>query len=162
MKLIKVGIIATTHGIKGELKIIADNPCFRADFKKSLYIILGDDKVEVHIKTCRRQNDRMIVSFKEFNDINQVIKFRGLSIYALEEDLEPLKDDEFYISDLIGLEVVNEEGKKLGKVLDVIKYPQCFYLVVQHEDKEVLVPFIDEFIISVEEEIIIRQMEGLF
>lgn len=159
-KLIKVGTISSTHGIKGELKIFGDNPCFSPSFKDALYI---DEKlmVEVHIKSVRTQKDRLIVSFKEFNDINQVEKYKNCGIYAYRDTLEPLEEDEVYIADLVGMDVFNEEDKFIGKVIDFREYPQCYYLVVQGSEKNHLIPFISEFIVDITDVIIIHEMEGL-
>lgn len=158
--LIKVGTISSTHGIKGEVKVYGDNPCFSPSFKDALYI---DEKllVEVHIKSVRTQNGKLIVSFKEFNDINQVERFKNCPIYAKRDTLEPLDEDEVYVSDLIGLDVYNEEDKYIGEVIDVREYPQCYYLVVKGEKKNHLIPFINEFIVDVSDSITIREMEGL-
>ena len=156
--MIKIGYIRKEHGIKGELKIETTNSVFRKNFNKPLYIETNP-LTEVHINTVKDANDVKIVSFKEFNDINQVLKFKGLNILANKEDLDPLEEDEYYIDDLMGLDVYNEEGKLLGKVTEVFSLPQCFYIRVDTH----LVPFIDEFIISVtEDKIIIKEMEGLF
>ena len=76
-KYIKVGTITTTHGIKGEVKIIGDNPCFDPSFKDALYI---DSKlmIPVHIKSVKEQNGKIIVAFKEYNNINGFLKKRNI------------------------------------------------------------------------------------
>jgi 16S rRNA processing protein RimM len=159
-KYIKVGTITSTHGIKGEVKVFGDNPCFSTSFKDALYI---DEKlmIEVHIKTVKNQNGKLIVSFKEFNDINQVERYKNCGIYADRDTLEPLDEDEVYVNDLIGMDVFNEEEKFIGKVIDVREYPQCYYLVVKGETKHHLIPFIEEFVTEVSDIIVIHEMEGL-
>ena len=133
-KYIKVGTITTTHGIRGDVKIIGDNPCFDPSFKDALYI---DEKlmIPVHVKTVKEQNGRLIIGFKEYNNINDIEKYKGCGIYADRDTLEPLEEDEVYVTDLVGLEVYNEEDKFIGKVIDVHEYPQCYYLVVKNDDK---------------------------
>ena len=84
--MIKVGTITSTHGIRGEVKIIGDNPCFSPSFKESLYIETTP-LTEVHIKTVKNQNGRLIISFKEYDNINQVERFKNLGIYAKRESL---------------------------------------------------------------------------
>ena len=73
-KFIKVGTITTTHGIKGEVKIAGDNPCFDPSFKDALYI---DEKlmIPVHVKSVKEQNGKLIVAFKEYNNINDIEKY---------------------------------------------------------------------------------------
>ena len=145
MNLIKVGRISTTHGIKGEVKIMGDNPCFRKDFPHALYIST-EPKIAVHIKQVKNQNGKLIVQFKEFNDINQVEKFKGFDIFADRDTLDALDENEYYIQDLIGLEVYNQDDVFRGIVKNVREYPQGFYLDLDYEGKTVLIPFIDEFI----------------
>lgn len=161
MNLIKIGLIRTTHGIKGQLKVAGDNPVFRDDFKKDLYIDT-DPMTIVHIDKVQKQKDILLVSFKEFNDINMVGKFKGFNILIKKEDLDPLEDNEYYIDDLIGMEVYNIKDEFKGVVSDVIKYPQCFYIRVNKDEKSSLVPFIDEFIDDVTDVIIVKEIEGLF
>lgn len=161
MNLIKVGKITTTHGIKGEVKIMGDNPCFRKDFPHALYLEVSP-MIEVHIKQVKNQNGKLIIAFKEFNDINQVEKYKGINILADKDTLDALDDNEYYIHDLIGLEVFNQNDQFRGVVKDVREYPQGFYLDLDYEGKTVLVPFIDEFIEDVADVIIIKEIEGLF
>ena len=159
-KYIKVGTITSTHGIKGEVKIFGDNPCFNTSFKDALYI---DEKlmVEVHIKSVKNQNGKLIISFKEFTDINQVERYKNCGIYADRDTLEPLDEDEVYVNDLVGMDVYNEDKKFIGKVIDIREYPQCYYLVVKGETKNHLIPFIEEFVTEVSDVIVIHEMEGL-
>ena len=158
--MIKVGTITSTHGIRGEVKIIGDNPCFSPSFKESLYIETTP-LTEVHIKTVKNQNGRLIISFKEYDNINQVERFKNLGIYAKRESLGELEEDEVYLADLIDMEVYNEEEKYIGVVTDIREYPQCYYLVVEDEDKKYLIPFIKEFVVDITDVIIIHEMEGL-
>ena len=67
-----------------------------------------------------------------------------------------------YVNDLIDMEVYNEEDKFIGTVIDVREYPQCYYIVVETEEgKTHLIPFIKEFVVEVDEVIVIHEMEGL-
>ena len=158
--MIKIGTITSTHGIRGELKIIGDNECFSPKFKEALYIDTNP-MTEVHIKTVKNQNGRLIISFKEFDNINQVECFKNLGIYAKRESLGELEEDEVYLTDLIDMEVYNEDEKYIGVVVDIREYPQCYYLVVEDNEKKYLIPFIKEFVVDITDVIIIHEMEGL-
>ena len=158
--MIKVGTITSTHGIRGEVKVIGDNPCFSKDFEYPLYI----DTVpvtRVHIKSVKNQNGKLIVGFKEFDNINQVECFKNMAILAMRDTLGELEEGEVYLQDLIDMEVYNEDGKYIGDVIDIREYPQCYYLVVKNGEKQHLIPFIKEFVVDVTDEIIIHEMEGL-
>ena len=159
-KMIKVGTITSTHGIRGEVKVIGDNPCFSKDFEYPLYI----DTVpvtRVHIKSVKNQNGKLIVGFKEFDNINQVECFKNMAILAMRDTLGELEEGEVYLQDLIDMEVYNEDGKYIGDVIDIREYPQCYYLVVKNGERQHLIPFIKEFVVDVTDEIIIHEMEGL-
>ena len=158
--MIKVGTITSTHGIRGEVKIVGDNPCFSPSFKESLYIDTNP-MVEVHIKTVKNQNGKLIVSFKEFDNINQVECFKNYAIFAKRESLGELEEDEVYLTDLIDMEVYNENDDFIGVVTDIREYPQCYYLVVKGKEKNHLIPFIKEFVVDITDVIIIHEMEGL-
>lgn len=158
--MIKVGTITTTHGLKGEVKVIGDNECFSTSFKDDLYLDTNPVTI-VHIKSVKFQSGKLIIGFKEFNDINQVECFRNVGIYAHRDSLNDLEDDEVYLSDLIGMDVYNEKDELIGVVKDYVEYPQCYYLEVVKDGKKHLIPFIDEFIVDVTDVIIIHEMEGL-
>jgi 16S rRNA processing protein RimM len=159
--MIKVGTITSTHGIRGEVKIIGDNDCFSPSFKEALFIETNP-MTEVHIKTVKNQNGKLIISFKEFDNINQVERFKNLGIFAKRDTLGELEEDEVYLTDLIDMEVYNEEEKFIGVVVDIREYPQCYYLVVEDdEDKKYLIPFIKEFVVDITDVIVIHEMEGL-
>lgn len=163
MEYIKVATITKPHGIKGEVKLIEANPeCFNKKFKAPLFLENGNEMIPLHLKSIKMQNDRFIVGFKEYDNINQVLTFNGRALYADKASLAPLNEGEFFIEDLIGMDVYNEAKEYLGEVTDVIKYPQCFYFEILHGDKKFLVPFVDEFIISIQDVIIVHEMEGLF
>lgn len=159
-KMIKVGTITSTHGIRGEVKVIGDNPCFSKDFEYPLYIDTSP-VTRVHIKSVKNQNGKLIVGFKEFDNINQVECFKNMAILAMRDTLGELEEGEVYLQDLIDMEVYNEDGKYIGDVIDIREYPQCYYLVVKNGEKQHLIPFIKEFVVDVTDEIIIHEMEGL-
>jgi 16S rRNA processing protein RimM len=159
--MIKVGTITSTHGIRGEVKVMGDNPCFSPNFKEVLYIDTNP-LTEVHIKTVKNQNGKLIVSFKEFDNINLVECFKNHGIYAKRDSLGELEEDEVYLNDLIDMEVYNEDNEYRGVVVDIREYPQCYYLVVKNGEKQYLIPFIKEFVVDIKGEIIVHEMEGLF
>ena len=134
--MIKVGTITSTHGIRGEVKIIGDNPCFSKDFKEPLYI----DTVpvtRVHIKSVKNQNGRLIVGFKEFDNINQVECFKNMAIMATRDSLGELEEDEVYLQDLIDMEVYNEDNEYRGIYL--LQEPADFKTYDADKNKSLLV-----------------------
>ncbi len=165
MNYYKCGHIMTTHGLKGDLKIknLSDFDRFKKDNK--LYILHNDNYIPVVVNKATPFKDGCyLVSFKDLLDINLVEKYHSDDIYIsdLEREEDELEGD-YYYSDLVNKRVINQNNEERGIVLEIKELPQCDYLVVDYNNKNVLIPFIDEFIVDVDDEkIIINEIEGLF
>ena len=155
MKYFKCGHIMTTHGIKGDLKIKPST-----DF--DLFILHQGNYEEVIVKKTSNFKDYLLVSFEGLLDINLVQKYHSNDIYVSEDNREQLNDDEFYYSDLIGLELINQHNESRGKVIEIRELPQACYLVVYYNNKSYMIPFIEEFILEIDDKIHINEIEGLF
>lgn len=163
MKYFKCGHIMTTHGIKGDLKVKPLSDFDRFYKGSRLYILHNGEYEEVKVAKASTFNLYYLVAFEGMQDINLVLKYHSDDIYVSELDRkDELTEDEFYYSDLIGLEVINQEGQARGKVLEIREMPQAEYLVVMFNNKRVLIPFIKEFILEVNEKIVVKEIEGLF
>lgn len=137
MKIL-VAKILTTHGIKGNLKIksFSDN---EKRFQKGSKLLL--DGQEVVVERSFTQKGNLIIKLEGYDDINEVTKFIGHELMIDEKDFMELKEDEFFVFDLIGLEVFEKDEKK-GLVKDVITgvYPNDIYVVESPNKKEVWLP----------------------
>lgn len=163
MKYYKCGHIMTTHGLKGDLKIKSLSDFNRFSKGNRLYIFHNKEYVEVVVAKATPFGNYMLVSFEDYLDINLVQKFHSDDVYVSEMDRkDELEDGEFYYSDLIGKEVVNQNQEARGIVVEIRELPQAEYLVVEYNDKKVLVPFIEKFVVSVDDKIHIEEIEGLF
>lgn len=163
MNYFKCGHIMRTHGLKGDLKVknLSDFDRFYKGSK--LYILHNEEYVEVKVNKTSNFNEYLLVSFENLLDINLVEKYHGDDIYVAEEDRKNDDlEDGYYYSDLVGKEVYNQNNILLGTVTQIRELPQCDYLVIDHNGRNVLVPCIDEFIIDVDDKIIINEIEGLF
>ena len=164
MNYYKCGHIMTTHGLKGTLKVknLSD---FDRFYKNSrLYIFYKDEYIEVNVKSVSNQDDHLLVTFKDLEDINLVEKYRNTDIYVSELDrVNELDDNEYYYSDLVGKKIINQNGDLRGIVKEIREYPVCHYLVTNYNDKDILIPFQEKFIKEVNDDsIIIDEIEGLF
>ena len=160
MDYIEVGKIVNTHALKGEVKIKSSTTFDRFKENNSLY--LGDDKILVKVKKHRKDENFDYCIFYDYEDINLILPYKNKSLYIKESDLEALDEDEYYIKDLIGKKVYNEANTFIGIVRYVSEYPANYMLEVEKENKKiVLIPFRKEFVISVNENIIIHEIEGL-
>lgn len=163
MKFYKCGSIMTTHGIKGALKVRSFSDFNRFYCGSRLYILHNGNYEEVKVSKVSIQGDHYLVTFEGYDDINQVLKFHSNDIYVSELDrANELSDGEYYYSDLIGLNVINQNGEARGVVVEIRELPQADYLVVNNNGKNVLIPFINEFILDVNDKIIVKEIEGLF
>ena len=160
-----VGIITSTFGIKGELKVQIVTSSVDARFKvgNSLYVKMNKNTYVLNkITSCRFHKGMALVTFNDIYDINLVNEFIGKELYVNRGELNDLEDDEYYCDDLIGLKVYNQNDEYLGTVTDVIDVPSAAILEVINEDKKVLIPFVNEFIILIDDEkIVINEIEGL-
>lgn len=161
MEKLEFGKLVNTHGLRGEVKIISQSDFKEDRFKKGSKFFIGD--IEVTVKSHRVHKNFDMVMFEEFNDINQVEKYKGSSLFIDKELLSDLEDDEFYYHQLEGMEVYNGT-EFVGEVIEVRDMPSTEMLVVKTESKQVYIPFVDEFIkdVNIEEgKIIIEAIEGL-
>ena len=123
--LFKVGVITSTHGIKGEVKVFPTTDDANR-FKKLKKVILdtGKEKIDMEIAGVRFFKNMVILKFKGIDDINDVEKYRKAELYVTRENAVPLKKNEYYIADLIGMDVVSDEDEELINAvmpLDIIK-----------------------------------------
>ena len=144
MDYIYIGKIVSTHGIKGEVKIISD--FFEKDkiFKKGFKLYITPLYHEEVINTYRVHKNYDMVTFNRYNDINEILKYIGMGVYIKRSDLD-LKEDEYLLSDLIGY-AVYDNNKLLGKVSG-INFNNNVLLKI---DDNFYIPFIDEFIEEVD------------
>lgn len=151
----QVGVISTTHGIAGEVKVFPTTDDMNR-FKKLKEVILdtGKETQLLHIQQVRFFKNMVIVKFKEFRSINDVERLRGKSLYVTRENAVKLKKDEYFIADLIGLFVENEDGSFQGTLKDVLETgANDVYIVTdQNTGKEVLIPAIKDCILQVDVE----------
>lgn len=167
MEKLKIGTIVNTFGIRGELKvkIFTDFPEER--FKKGNTILLeqeGSVKEQV-VESYREHKGMALVMLKGINSINEVEKYKNSDLYIPKDQLHQLEEGEFYFFELVGFEVVDDKGTKVGFVKIVEEGTTSNYLRVEKEDKTTsLVPFMEPFVLRVNKEakrIMIKPIEGL-
>ena len=163
MEYIKVGVIATTKGLKGEVRIKSLTNMQEDRFKpgNKIFLIENNNYLELTIKSHAIHKNQDVLVFKGYEDINKIEKYKGYDLFVPIDQEVFLDENEFFIEELIGLKVYQGEVYK-GEVVDIVTYPQGDYLVVEIETGDKLVPFRDEFIETQDEEkISVVEMEGL-
>ena len=169
MELLAVGQIVKTVGLKGEVKVYPSTHFRDSRFKVGNHLFLskdGENLTEVTIKVHHKNGNVDQLVFNEFKTIEEVEGFVGFYLYV-EKDRKFLKKDNYFYSDLIGLDVYFDNGNYIGKVSNIEEYASYSTLRVKQEDKkakDVLIPFLNAFVSEVDLEnkkIIIKFIEGL-
>ncbi len=161
----RIGVITSTHGLKGEVKVFPTTDDVNR-FKKLKKCIMRTPKgdIEVEKKSCKFFKNMVILSFKEFEDINEIEKYKNCELYVRREDAMPLEEDEFYIADVIGMEVF-EEDKMLGQLEDVLQTGANDVFSVRLTDgKELLIPVIKQCVLDIDYEarkVFVKLMKGM-
>ena len=165
--LFRVGVIANTHGVRGEVKVFptTDAP---ARFKKLKNVILDTkrEKITLDIQEVKFFKNLVILKFKGIDNINDIEKYKGCDLLVTRENATPLNEGEYYIADLIDMVVVDEEDKELGVMYDVLQTGanDVFVVKLNDTDKELLLPNIPECVLNVDLEqrkITVHVMDGL-
>ena len=142
-ELLECGKIVNTHGIRGEVKIIpwADSPEFICDLP-AIYI----DGKPVEIRSARIHKGNVIALLAGIDDINTAMLLKEKVVYMSREDVD-LPEGSFYLADIIGLKVINEEGKELGILKDILS-PSLQQVYVVKGEREIMIPVVPEFILE--------------
>ena len=163
--LLQVGVITTTHGVRGEVKVFptTDDP---ARFKKLKQVVLdtGKEKIDLEIAGVRFFKNLVIVKFKGIDNINDVEKYRQKSLYVTRENAVKLKKNEYFIADLIGLQVVSDEEENLGTLTDVLQTGANDVYVIGEGAEEILLPAIKDCVkeVNLEEgRMVVHLLPGL-
>ena len=164
--LLQVGIITSTHGVRGEVKVYptTDDP---RRFRRLKEVVLdtGKEKMNLEIEGVKFFKQFVILKFKGLDNINDIEKYRQKSLYVTRKKAVRLQRDEYFIADLIGLKVQDEDGKELGTVKDVIETgANDVYEVEMADGKSLLLPAIKQCILNVDVEngtMQVHVLEGL-
>lgn len=160
-----VGKIINSHGIKGEVKVYPlTHDIERFSNLKVAY--LGDEKIKVEINGVKYHKGIPIIKFKEFDDINDIMKFKDMNLYVDEKHKIVLPKDHYFIYDLINCQVFDVTGNNLGYISNVIQAASNDVYVITDiaNNKEYLVPVVKQFVKQVDiqnKKIIIDPIEGM-
>lgn len=163
---LQVGKIVNTHGIKGEVKVLplTDDPQ-RFERLKWVYVGNDDTKQIMNIEGIKYFKNTVIVKFKEVPDIDDALVLKERYMYVDRKNAVKLPKDTYFICDLIGSEVSDIEGIKLGVLRDIISTgSNDVYIVKADNGKEILVPALKSVVnsISIEDKkIVVELPEGL-
>ena len=164
--LLQVGVITTTHGVRGEVKVFPTTDDVNRFMKlKKVLLDTGKEYLELEVSQVKFFKNLVILKFKGIDNINDVEKYKSKGLYVTRENAVKLEKDEYFIADLIGLKAVSDEQEELGIVDDVLQTgANDIYVIHQDGRDDILVPAIKECVKSIDlakGEMIIHLLEGL-
>ena len=149
---LKIGIITSTHGLKGEVKVFpVTDDMKRFSLLKEVLLPVKDGMRPLSVDSVRYFKDKVILKFKERDSIEAVEDLVKSELYVDRKDALPLGENEYYIADLIGMEVVTKESETLGRIRDVLQTgANDVYIVDSKKYGEILIPAIKQCIMNVD------------
>lgn len=164
--LLQIGALTKTHGVHGEVKVFPMTDDM-ARFKKlkAAVIDTGKEKIDVECEGAKFFKQFAILKFKGYDTIESIEKYCGKGLFVTRENAVKLKKDEYFICDLINLDVINESEENIGKLTDVIQTgANDVYEITLDDGRSFLLPAIKECVLNIDMEkrkIKIHILEGL-
>lgn len=165
-ELLQVGVITSPHGVRGEVKVYPTTDDVKR-FKKLKKVILDNGKKseEREIESVKFFKNLVILKFKGLDSMNEVESYRQVKLYVTRENAVKLNKDEYFIADLIDMQVFSEEGEELGILSDVLQTgANDVYIVSKEKEPDLLIPAIKECILDVnveEGKMVVHLLKGL-
>ena len=164
----QVGVIASTHGLQGEVNVFPttqDPDRFKKLKKVTLHTQKGEE-ILLDVVSARFFKKFVIVKFKQFNNINEVEKFRGCELTIDRKDALKLEKGEYYCADLIGLTIVDEEGAELGTLTEILQTGanDVYEMALKDSEEKIYIPAIKDCVKEIDIDagkITIHVMPGL-
>lgn len=150
--MLRVGIYINTHGVRGEIKLYPTTDDV-SRFYKGLKLTMdtGREPIELTVAGVKYFKNLVILKFEGIDNINDIERYKGSDLYVSREDALPLAEGEYYICDLIGCEVVEEDGNPVGVLADVMQTAaNDVYVVKLQNGREALLPVIPDCVKNVD------------
>ena len=166
-KKIRVGYLSKVHALKGELKVVFFNEKSRSLKDNQNVFLVNDNKnniLEKKIENITYTKTDNRIKFFEINSRENAEKLRGLFLEIYRSDLPKLRNNEYYLNDLIGYSIYDASKNKYGIVMNVFQFPANDVLVTIYNDKEQLIPLIDDIVVDIKHNdkvILINPIPGL-
>jgi 16S rRNA processing protein RimM len=164
----QIGIIASTHGLKGEVNVFptTQDPSRFKKLKKVILHTQRGEEIGLDIVSARFFKKFVIVKFKQFDDISDVEKFRGCELTIDRKDAISLEPGEFYCADLMGMIIVDEDGNELGTLTEILQTGanDVYEMTRKDSGEKIYIPAIKDCVKKIDIEsgrIVIHVMDGL-
>ncbi len=158
-RYLECGKIVNTHGVRGEVKIVpwADSPEFLCRLP-ALYV----DGKPMALRSARPHKGSVIAKLDGVDDVDAAMLLKGKTVFLDRNDTD-LPDGAFFLADIIGLRVIDEDGRELGRLAEVLS-PSLQQVYVVRGQRELMIPAVPEFILEInvaEGYIKVRLIEGM-
>lgn len=153
--MLYIGTLVNTHGIKGEVKIISNFKYKEEVFKKDNTIYINDKKYTIN--TYRKHQKYDLITLKGYDNINDVLDLKGNKIYINKEEYT---FSGILNEDLYGKKVYDKD-KYIGTLKEIVDNKKQELLVIENNDKTFLVPYVNEFVKEIDEDIKLDLIKGL-
>lgn len=170
MKYFRIGRIVNTFGIRGEIKVIADTDFPEERFAKGEVLTILDKETaveQVTVEQSKLSKGTYIIKFKEYNNINEVERFKTMWLAINEDQQQDLEENEYYYHEIIGLKVLTTDNRELGTIKDIMSLGSNDVWVVKRNKPKLpdaLLPYIEDVVKEVhvdEGYVLVELMEGL-
>lgn len=162
MEKILIGKIVNVVGLRGDVKVYNYSDSIQI-YEETPEIFVGDKLTK--IEKARLQKNMVVLKLEGINDRDAAERLRGTELYITEADLPELPEGQFYVRDLIGMTVKEENGSVLGAVTDVIQNTaQDIFEVEMENTKRIMIPKVDQFVLDINgdsREITVRLIDGM-
>ena len=146
--IVTIGRVLRPFGVHGDVQVesLSDVPDRFTRLKSVTLIMPNGESLQTEVLRTRKVNKAYIMRFTDFSSPEEAKKVRGALIQVRQESVPPLPESQYYQFELIGLEVHDEMGRKLGKIEEVISRPSQHLFVVRQDGHELLIPAVQQII----------------
>lgn len=154
MDFLVVGQLGRAHGVKGEIRMLLLTD-FPERLQTGLVVFIGEQHKPIRIASCRGQRQStnkefMLITIEGYDDREKVEMLRNQMVYVRADDRPPLPDGEYYQHQLLGLRVIDEDGRGLGVLTEILRTgANDVYIIKPVTGREILCPAIDSTILDV-------------
>ncbi|WP_298440299.1 ribosome maturation factor RimM [Geobacter sp.] len=147
-----LGKVVSTHGLRGQLKVVSYSGEHETVLSLKTVLLKGADGQveELEVAAASPHQNKVLLTLKQFSDINEVLNLVGRELYARRDQFPPLPEGEYYWCDLIGLSVVCDDGTFLGRVAEIISTGSNDVYVVRGTGREYLIPAVEEIVVAID------------
>lgn len=164
--LLQVGILSSTHGVRGEMKVFPTTDDVKRFKKTKDYIVkTKNGNKNVRVESVKFFKQFAILKFEGIDSLDDVVSYKGCGLFVTRENAVKCQKDEYFIADLIGMEVSDENDALIGTLRDVMQTgANDVYVVHTPDKKEYLFPAIKECVLNIDvkaNKITVHVMPGL-